>query len=108
VGRIESGEDVAEMIMRRSAVEEWPEPPEKLAFPATEPRDLDEGIGSGKHRQQGQQEYLIKWIHDLAALTWIWHIIEIIEKYDRFGKCSTVCRCVVHGRSPPTESGGSS
>jgi hypothetical protein len=58
VCRVEGGENVAQMIMRRSAVEEWPAPPEQFAFLAAEPRDLDEGIGSGQHREQGQQEDL--------------------------------------------------
>jgi hypothetical protein len=36
--RVEGGEDVAKMIVRRSTVEEWPESPEKFAFLATKPR----------------------------------------------------------------------
>jgi hypothetical protein len=105
---LEGGEDVAEVIMRRSAVKEWPEAAQKFAFLAAEPRDLDEGIGSRQDRQEGQKQYFIEWIHHLAALARVWHIFEMIEKYDRLRKRSAVCRRVVHDRSPPCESRGPS
>ena len=53
--RVEGGEDLAEMIVRRRAVEEWTEAPEQVEFRATEAGDIDEGFGSGQHREQRQQ-----------------------------------------------------
>jgi hypothetical protein len=44
----------------------------------TPSRDLDEG--TRQHRWQGQKNYLTEWIHDLAMLPWVRHIIEMIEK----------------------------
>jgi hypothetical protein len=54
VCRVEGGKDVAEVIVRRSAIEERPEPPEEFVFLAAEPRDLNEGIGPGQYCEQGQ------------------------------------------------------
>jgi hypothetical protein len=107
VRRVEGDEDIAEVIVRRSAVDEWPKPPKQFAFLAAEPCDLNEGIGSSQYREQGQQEYLVEWIHDLAALTGIRQVIEMMEKYHRFRKSAALCRRIVHGCFPPTESRGS-
>ena len=98
--RVERGEDVAEMIVRRRAVEERTEAPEQVEFHATEPGNIDEGFGPGQHREQCQQEHFLERIHHLAALAPVRHIFEIIEKYNRFGKRAAVCRHFVHGRPP--------
>jgi two-component system cell cycle sensor histidine kinase PleC len=59
-------------------------------FHATKPRDIDEGFGPGQHREQRQQEHLIKRIHDLAALAWIRHVLEMVEKYNRLAKSTAM------------------
>src|ERR1700690_4153629 len=76
--RVERGEDVAEMVVRWRTVEEWPEASQKLQFHVAKPGDIDEGFGPGQHREQRQQEHLIERIRDLAALTRIRHILEMI------------------------------
>jgi len=106
--RVEGGEDVAEMIVRRRAVEEWTEAPEQVEFHATESGDIDEGFGSGQHREQRQQEYLLERIHDLAALSRIRHILEMIEKCDRIAKRPAVFCYIIHDHPPKCESRGSS
>jgi hypothetical protein len=66
--RIEGGEDIAEVVVRWSTVEEWPETTEKFEFLATKSGDVHEGFGSGQHREQRQQQHLIKRIHEAAIL----------------------------------------
>ena len=98
--RVEGGEGVAGMIVRRGSIAKRPEPTRKIKLPLAKAGDLDKGFGSGEHRQQ---KYFVKRISDLAALAWIRKIIEIIEKYHGFEESH-----VVHGHPPLSESRGSS
>jgi hypothetical protein len=95
------------MIVRRSAIGERAKPAEEIEFLAAEPSDIHEGFGTRQHCEQRQQEHLIARIHDLAMLARVRHVLEVIEKYDRFAKCSTVRCHIVHCRPPPGESRGS-
>ena len=65
---VEGGEDITEMVVGRRAAEEWPEAPEKVHFHAAEAGDINEGFGSGQHREQRQQKHLIERIHNLARV----------------------------------------
>jgi hypothetical protein len=60
-----------------------------------------------QHRKQRQKKRLIERMKNLATLAWVRHIIEVIEKYDRLEKRSTVYRDVFRGCYPPTGSRGS-
>ena len=106
--RVEGGEEVAEMIVRRGSIAARPEPPQKIELLLTKAGDLNTGFGSGQHREQRQQNYLVKRIRDLATLTWIRQIIEMIEKYNLLEESLVVLCRVVHGHPPLRESGGSS
>jgi hypothetical protein len=69
--RVEGGEDIAEMIVRRSAIGERTKPPEKFEFLAAKPGDVHEGFGTRQYREQRQRQHLIERIHDLTALTMV-------------------------------------
>jgi hypothetical protein len=73
--RVEGGEDIAEVVMRRRAGEKRQETAEEFALLAAEPGDIDEGFGSRQHREERQQQYLIERIHHLAALAMVGQII---------------------------------
>jgi hypothetical protein len=49
---VERRQNVAEMVVRRRAVPERAETPQKLAFLAAEQGNIDEGLSSGQHGEQ--------------------------------------------------------
>ena len=65
---VERGEDVAELIMRRRAIRERPEPAQKRALLRPEAGDFHEALGPSQDRQQAQQQHLIKPVDHLATL----------------------------------------
>ena len=83
---VERGENVAEMIMRRRAVRERPEPAQQLELLLAEPRDVGERLRAGQNRQQAQEQDLIERIDHLAGWPMIRHVFEIPEKNSRLGK----------------------
>src|ERR1700722_19387711 len=81
--RVEGGEDVAVVIVRWGGGEKWPGEAEEGGVDTIKTGDINEGFGSGQHREQREQENLFERIHDLSALAMVRHILEMIEEYDR-------------------------
>ena len=80
--RVEGGEDVAEMIMRRAC---------RRGTAGSGGEDRASSRQSGRFRRRiwlrpapraAPEEDLIKRIRDLAALAWVRQIVEMIEKYN--------------------------
>jgi hypothetical protein len=82
--RVERGEDVAELIMRRRAIRERPEPAQKREFPRPEAGDIDEALGPRQNRQQADQQHLIERVDHLAPLPRVRQRPEMIKKNNRF------------------------
>jgi len=81
---VERRENIAEMVVRRRSVPERQEPAKKLDLLLAESRDIDEGLRSGKHSEQAQQQHIFERIDHLAALPWIWKIRKTLQKNKRF------------------------
>jgi hypothetical protein len=64
--------------VRRGSGAERPKPAREIKLPLTKAGDLDEGFGSGQHREQRQKEELLKRIRDLATLAWTRQVFEMI------------------------------
>jgi len=97
-------EDVAEVIMRGSAVAKRSEPTQKIELLLPEPGDVRERLGSRQHRKQAQQQNLLERIQHLAGLARVGQIPEMIQKNDRFAECPEFRRRIPHGNPPPIES----
>ena len=102
--RVERGENIAQMIMRRRAVCERPEPAQKIELLLAKTGDVGEGLRPRQHRQQAQQQDLIERIDDFPGLTLIRHIFEIAEKSRRLGQSLEVPSARVHRNPPKIES----
>src|SRR6185437_10556225 len=94
---VERGENVTQVVVRRRAIAERPEPAEQVALGAAEAGDIDEGFGPRQHRKERQEEYFVQRIQDLAALPRIRQSLEMIEKGDRLEDRAAVGCHVVHG-----------
>ena len=78
--RVETGEDVAEMVMRRRAVFEQLEPAKKYQFRLAKLRDGGDRLRARDHSRKAEKKNFVQGITDLAALTWIVHRLEIFQK----------------------------
>src|SRR5882757_5246963 len=65
---VEDRENVAELIVRRGLVLEWPEATQQRQLLLAVSGDLDPAFAAGDHAEQHQQEHLVKRIEHLAAL----------------------------------------
>ena len=101
---VERGENIAQRVMGRRAIRERAKPPQQVDLLRAEPGDVGETIGVGEHRQKTEQQHLVERINHLAGLPTIRHVIEIIQKNNRFAKRPGFCRGSFHHRSPPIES----
>ena len=63
--------------------------------------DVGETLGAGHHRKQAQEQDLIERVGHLARLAWVFEVIEMTQKNDRFVECRTIRYPIVHGQSPP-------
>src|SRR5215813_313525 len=81
---VEGCENVAEMVVRRRSIPERQEPAQQCDLLLTKSRDIDEGFCSGKHREQAQQQDLIKRIDHLAALPRVRKVLKITQKNNCF------------------------
>jgi hypothetical protein len=97
---VECRVDVAEVIVRGGAIAKRPEPAQKIELLLPEARDVDEGLGSGQHRKQTQQQHLLERTEHLAGLARVWQISEMIQKNDRLTERPEFCRRFRH-RNPP-------
>ncbi len=75
--RVERGENVAEVVVRRRPVCERPEATQQVEFLLAESRDIGEGLRPGQHGEQAQEQDLVERIDDLPGLPAIRHIFEI-------------------------------
>lgn len=55
---VQRGEDVAQMIMGRSALRIGLEPAQQRQLRLAETRDVSDRLGAGKHRQKAQKQHL--------------------------------------------------
>lgn len=78
--RIERGENIAQMVVRRRAVLERPEATQKINLLLAEPRDIGEGLRSRQHGEQAQEQDLVERIDNFPGLSAIRHIFEIGKK----------------------------
>src|SRR3954447_25698449 len=79
---VQSGQDVAKMIVSWRAVGEWPEAAQQVALFLTKPGDVSNRLGSGQHREQAQQQNLVQRVGHLAALAWVGKVIEMTQEYN--------------------------
>ena len=84
--RIERGEDIAELIMRRRAIGKRPEPAQKRELLRPEAGDFHEALGPRQDRQQAQQQHLIKRVDHLATLPRVRQRPKMIQKNNRFAQ----------------------
>src|SRR6516164_699409 len=66
--RVERGEDVAEMIMRRRPACERPKAAQESELLLAKTRDVGEGLGPCQYGQQAQEQDLVERINDLPRL----------------------------------------
>jgi hypothetical protein len=97
---VQSGEDVAEVIMGWRAILERAEPAEQSQLPGAEEGDLREALSPGQHAEQTQKQHLVERIGHLAALARVPKVLEIAQKDNRLGECRTVRCRAVHAQSP--------
>ena len=76
----------------------------KSEFLDPEKSDLGESLGPRKHAHQAQEQNLIERVSHLPLLTRVLEVLEITQKDNRFGECSTARCCAIHCRSPLSES----
>ena len=62
------GQKYPQLIVPGRAVAERSKPPQKIELPLAKQRNIDDGLDSGQHRKQTQQQHLIKRIDYLAGL----------------------------------------
>jgi hypothetical protein len=106
---IERREDVAELVVRRCAVLEWPEAAQELELLLAEPLDLDPALATRQHAEQHQQQHLIEQIEHLAALARVLKRLKRLQKIDNPVKGLVRLRCrrpSRHGRGSPREPRG--
>ena len=92
----ERGENVAQMIMRRSSVLERPEPAQERQLLLTEPRDFGERFAARQNRQKAQEQDFVERIDHLPGLPTVRHIFEVLKENRRFGHSREILSNVVH------------
>src|SRR4249920_3223522 len=83
---VEGGKNVAQLIVRGGAVAERPKPAQKVKLLLAKQRNIDEGLGSGQHREQTQQQHLGERIDHLAGLARVRQILEVTQKNNRLAE----------------------
>lgn len=96
--RVEGGQDVAEVIVGRCAVHERTEAPQKRQLLLAEPRHVCDGLGAGQHREQTEQQDLVKGIDHLGALARVRQLLEKLQENNRFLKRTAARTRVDHRR----------
>src|SRR5262245_32283365 len=81
---VEGGENVAKVVVRWRPILKRQEPAQQCDLLLAKPRYVDEGFRPGKHREQTQQQDLLKRIDHLAALPRVRKIRKITQKNNRF------------------------
>ena len=80
---VKHGQNVAEVIMRRRAVEKRPEPAQQIELLLAKARDINERLRPRQHRQKAQQQHLRERIDHLAGLPRVRQILEIVQENNR-------------------------
>ena len=91
------------IVVRGRSIGERAESAEQVQLLVAKPGDIDERIGARQHREERQKQDFIQRIHDLAALAWIGHILEMIEKNQCFAERFAVRRRAVHAHPRRSE-----
>ena len=94
--RVERGEDVAEMIMRRRPACERPKAAQESELLLAKTRDVGEGLGPCQYGQQAQEQDLVERINDLARLPMVRHVFEISKKNRRLGQRRAITSRLSH------------
>jgi hypothetical protein len=101
---VQHRQDVAEVAVVRRTILERTEAAKKCQLLDPEQGDLGESFAPGKHAEQAQQQDLIERVGHLPLLARVVEVFEMTQKDDRFVECTAVRCCVVHCRSPQSES----
>jgi len=98
--RVERGQDVAQVVVRRRPVLERPEASEKRQLQSAEPGYVRNRLRPGDDGKQAQQQNLIERIFHLAPLPDVRQFFEVTKEDDRFVKRFHLLRRTFH-RNPP-------
>jgi hypothetical protein len=82
---VKRGEDVAEVIVARRAIGEWPQPPQQPDLLLAEQGDLGDMLRPGQCGHQAQQQDLFERIGDFALLTRVRQVLEVRQKANPLG-----------------------
>ena len=84
--RIKRREDIAQRVVRRRAVHIRAKAAQQFELLLAEAGNIGERLGASQHRQQAQQQHLIKRVHDFGRLTCVWKVLKMLKKRYRFAQ----------------------